>query len=114
MDGMARAMAEYAITHSDFVKQVRQAQRAVSAGIETEYVHRLRNVALRSVVTIALVVAMGDVEVEYCEGLFPFAREPLHNRVRYSLLREEVDGADLQPRVYHLGRADVLHAYRTV
>ena len=57
---------------------------------------------------------MGDVEVEYRQGLFPVGRKPLHNRVRDRLLGEEVDGADFQPRVDHLCRADVLHAQRTV
>jgi hypothetical protein len=69
---MAGAMAEYAIAHSDFVEQVRQAQRAVPAGVETEDVDRLRNIALRRVVPVAFVVAMGYVEIENREGLFPF------------------------------------------
>jgi hypothetical protein len=71
--GISRRVAViYAVTHSDFVEQVRYAQRAVSAGVETKYAERLRNVALRRVVTIAFVVAMGDVEIENREGLFPF------------------------------------------
>ena len=107
---MAGAVAEYAIAHAGFVKQVRYAQRAVSAGVETEDVDRLRNVALRSVVAIAFVVAVGYVEVEYRQGLLSVGRKPPHNRVCHRLLGEEVDGADFQPRVYHLCRADVLHA----
>jgi len=70
---MARTMTEYAITHSDFVEQVRYAQRAVSTGVETEYVDRLRDVALRRVVTIAFVVAMSDIEIENRERLFPLS-----------------------------------------
>ena len=107
-DDMAGAMAEYAITHSRFGKQVRHTERAVSAGVETEYVGRLRYVALRSVVTVAFVEAMGDVEVEDRQRLFPVGRKPLYNRVRDRLLGEEVDGAYSQPRVDHVGRANVL------
>jgi hypothetical protein len=101
-DDMARAMTEYAITHSDFVEQVRYAQRAVSAGVETEYIDRLRNVALRCVVPIAFVVAMGDIEVEYGKSFFPVGRKPLNNRICHCLLGVEVNRAYFQPRIYNV------------
>ena len=60
---MARAMAEDAIMDPHFVEQVRQAKRAVSAGVEPEHVYRLGNVALGCVVAVPFVIAMGDVEI---------------------------------------------------
>jgi len=54
------------------------------------------------VVTIAFVETMVYIEVKYGKGFFPVGRKPIHNRVRYSLLREEVNRAYFQPRVYYI------------
>jgi hypothetical protein len=99
---------------SDFIEQVRQTQRAVSAGVETEDVDGLGNVSLRSVVAIAFVEAMGDVEVIDRQRLFPIRGKAMNHQVRDRLLGKEVNRADSQPRVDHPGRADVLHEQRTV